>query len=116
MASGMQAVIGALEKLGQATSEQISEAIGKPREHVDAYLRAARVANRAHRCGEVKTYLNMTAYLWTTGAGENYVRNSKRQQKLRARAAKAKPVEVVKASVNVHRDPLVEAFFGRAAA
>jgi hypothetical protein len=125
MSDGMREVLEALRRFGPGTSAQIGEKIGKGRECIDVYFRHAKEAGAAHRCGEVRTSYNMTAYVWAIGPGENHVRNSKRQQKIRASKEKSAPVVVVHASnemprqpnqVIVRRDPLVEAFFGRAAA
>jgi hypothetical protein len=112
---GMRCVLDALKTYGPATSLEIGERVGKTRECIDVQLRIARANGTVHRSGEKRLASNMTAYVWSIGPGANYVRDSKRQQDLRQRAEEAKPIRIVRSSVNVHRDPLVEAFFGVAA-
>jgi hypothetical protein len=109
---GMRKVLDAIQKHQPCTALDVAEEIGKSREYVTTYLRIARAANLVHRCGETPARgpNKSRAYLWMCGAGENYSR-----AKFVPKKKTAPTVRRVELSPAI-RDPLVEAFFGRAAA
>jgi hypothetical protein len=106
----MREVLDALEKCQPCTTIDVAAKIGKSRQHVTTYLRIACLAKLIHKCGEAPPSgpNKSRAYLWASGAGENYCKGKC--------ATKITPKQPTRVDVSASRDPLVEAFFGRAAA
>jgi hypothetical protein len=107
---GMKHVLAALEEGGPCSSWQLAEKIGKVREHIDNYLRAAHKARMVHRIGELERgHRGPGAYIWAIGAGDDYVRKATRVERVVVSPKVSAPTSVVR------RDPFIEAMYGNAA-
>lgn len=111
VSDAMKQVLEALEKHGPCASWELGLKIGKSREHVDSYFRAARAAGLAHRAGELQSFDRNTAYTWAIGAGKDYVKPGNAET-VKAPEPK-RPVEEV---LTIRRDPFISALFGERAA